>query len=178
MNGGTSPSQQLSREVSVRCIHFVVANVMLSSIAVAPAVAADLPKDGRYDVQAFCSGPVHLATPLKDQMGGSYSVRCMANADQGTIFHGVLGICNGAFHQVGDAYYEAGSCEFSDAAGDKFFGVYEKKGQANGTWKVTGGSGKYATLTQTGEFSAVLPFPMPSDLTGAQFHWWGTSKLR
>jgi hypothetical protein len=141
-------------------------------------MAADLPKDGRYDVKAYCSGPAQMLTPLKDQMGGSYSVRCMANADSGTIFHAVTGHCNGAFHQVGDAYYEAGSCEFLDAAGDKFFGVYEKKGQANGTWKVTGGSGKYAGMTQTGEWNPVTPFPMPSGVIGAEFHWWGNTKLR
>lgn len=157
---------------------FAVSSALVSFVAV-PIVAADLPKDGRYDINAYCSGPAQLLTPIKDQMGGSYSIRCMAHADPGTIFHAVTAHCNGAFHQVGDAYYEAGSCEFFDAAGDKFFGVYEKKGQqANGTWKVTGGSGKYAGMTQSGEWAQVTPFPMPGGVVGGQFHWWGNTKLR
>jgi hypothetical protein len=155
----------------------LVASAIVSAV-VCIAVAADLPKDGPYDVQAYCSGPAHIQTPLKDQTGGSYAVHCMTNAAPGTIFHGVTGHCNGAFHQVSDRYYEAGSCAFVDATGDQFFGVYERKGQANGTWNVTGGSGKYATLTQTGEWNLVMPFSMPAGLTGAQYHWWGHSKLR
>lgn len=165
-----------SREAGMRRVQLTMACVSLSILS-ATICAADI-KDGPYDVQAYCSGPANMATPLKDQMGGSYVVRCMTNAQPGTIFHGVTGHCYGAFHQISDAYYEAGSCEFVDGAGDKFFGTYEKRGQANGMWKVTGGTGKYQSLAQSGEWNVALPFPMPTGNIGAQFRWWGNTKLR
>ena len=59
-----------------------------------------------------------------------------------------------------------------------FFGVYGKKGQANGIWNVTAGTGKFSRMMQSGEWNMVMLFPMPAGATGAQFYWWGSTKRR
>ncbi|MBI1397849.1 MAG: hypothetical protein GC151_17895 [Betaproteobacteria bacterium] len=151
---------------------------LLPCVVLTPAVAADMPKDGPNDIQAFCSGPVHMLTPMEGQMGGSYELTCLSDGGVGTIFHGVTGWCNGAFHKVGDSYYEAGSCEFRDGSGDEFFRVYERKNQENGKWRATGGTGKYAGITQVGDRKPSVPFPAKAGMAGGQLRWWGTSKLR
>jgi hypothetical protein len=70
--------------------------------------------------------------------------------------------CAGSFVNIGDQVDEHGACEYVNAAGDKLFGVYARKGdaaKAEGTWHVVHGTGKFAGMTMDGEVDVHRSFP-------------------
>jgi hypothetical protein len=69
-------------------------------------------------------------------------------------------------------------CEATDQSGDKFFGVLAKNGQADGTWRVTGGTGKYQGMDHSGAFNTANEKPSIPGQAGGVFHWWGNYKMR
>ena len=72
------------------------------------------------------------------------------------------GLCLGAFSNVRGEHDENGSCEFGNADGDKFFGVYSRKGdpaKAEGTWRVVHGTGKFANMSGGGKWMPIGTFP-------------------
>ena len=69
-------------------------------------------------------------------------------------------------------------CESTDQSGDKFFGVYSKNGDEDGTWRVTGGTGKYEGMDQSGKFNLAVQKPTLPGQLGGIFHWWGNYKMR
>jgi hypothetical protein len=147
-------------------------------IAIIPAQAADYPKEGRYDLRTGCAGASSVLSGVKDNMGGTYTVTCVPDAPAGTLYNDIVAQCFGAWSLAGGNYEESGSCEMTDSAGDKFFGVYAKKGQDDGTWRVTGGTGKFEGMQSGGPWNLAIPKPMLPGLLGGVFHWWGSYKLR
>ena len=78
---------------------------------------------------------------------------------------------------------ENGTCEYVNAAGDKFFGAYARKGdpaKAEGTWHYVHGTGKFAGISGEGKWLPIGVFPptgMP-DMTTACNHEWGTYNIK
>jgi hypothetical protein len=72
------------------------------------SVAADVPKEGKYDVRAGCSGLSQALTGVKDHIGGSYLVTCMPDAPDGTFFNGIVVQCAGSWSLVTGKYEEHG----------------------------------------------------------------------
>jgi hypothetical protein len=87
------------------------------------------------------------------------------------------GRCLGAFSIVNGQQDENGSCEFVDAAGDKYFLVYARKGdpaKAEGTWRFVHGTGKFADMTGEGKWMPIGTFPasgMPNMSNGCNRQW-------
>lgn len=143
----------------------------------AGAVAADLPKEGKYDHHDCYAGPHYMITHSKDQLGGSYTLNGVTVTNPGNPFYNTLNVCNGAWTQVDGEYNEIGSCEYTDASGDKFFGVYSRKNQENGTVRVVGGTGKFAGMALTGLWMPVTDTPQPAGQIVVCTHEWGSWKL-
>lgn len=155
-----------------------LALVLTGGLITATAIAAEPPKEGKYDVHSVCSGPAYTLAGVKDHMGGVYTATCTPDAAEGTLYHGIVAQCFGAWSLVSGAYEESGSCEMTDHAGDKFFGVYSKKGQADGTWKVTGGTGKYQGMQSGGPWNVINQKPALPGQSAGVFRWWGTYRMQ
>ncbi len=84
---------------------------------------------------------------------------------------------------IGDQVDEHGACEYVDPAGDKFFGVYARRGdaaKAEGTWHVVHGTGRFEGMTMEGKYISIGPFP-PSgapNTTTACYRDWGTYSVK
>jgi len=142
------------------------------------AVAADLPKEGKYDHQTCYVGPHYVIAHSNDHMAGSYAVTGGSLAPAGDPFHAASGVCYGAWTLLNGEYSESGACEFGDAAGDKFMGVYSRRGQEQGNWRMVGGTGKFAGMSGTGNFIPGTALPQPSGQVVACNREIGTWRLR
>jgi len=143
----------------------------------ASAVGAELAKDGKYDQNECFNGPHHLIVHSKDQMGGSYTVSGVSPV-AGGLFQNTSSVCNGAWTLVNGEYNEIGSCEYTDASGDKFFGVFGRKNKESGTWRVVGGTGKYNGMVNTSNWMPVTDAPQPAGQIAVCTHEWGSWKMR
>jgi len=144
----------------------------------APAVAADLAPEGKYDVRTSCTGESHILASIKDHTGGSYTATCLPDAAAGAMYHRTTFQCFGSWSLITGNYEERGICEAIDASGDKFFGVYAKKNQDDGTWRVTAGTGKYQGVEMSGLWNVAAQMPSLPGRSANIFRWWGTYKLK
>ena len=142
-----------------------------------PVSAADF----KFDQQSCYSGPAHLIQHADGITGGSYEGTGMVPGSEGTPFHMLSGRCVGAFTIINGDYNENGSCEFWNATGDKYFGVYARKGdpaKAEGTWRVVHGTGKFAGMTGEANWMPVTNFPPVPNVISTCNHEWGTNSLK
>jgi hypothetical protein len=159
---------------------FMVIGAVLLAIGLAPAAVAagDLAPEGKYDVRSGCSGESHVLASIKDHMGGSYTAICTPDAAPGAMFHRTIFQCFGSWSLSAGNYDEHGICEATDPAGDKLFGLYAKKNQEDGTWRVTGGTGKYQGMEMSGLWNTAAEMPpLPGRIANVS-HWWGRYKLQ
>ena len=137
------------------------------------AYAADV----KFDHLSCYSGPAHLIQHADGIMAGSYESIAMAPGDEGSPFHMMSGRCVGAFTLINGDWNENGSCEYWNAAGDKLFGVYARKGdpaKAEGTWHSVHGTGKFAGMTVDGKYIPATNFPPVPNVASTCNHEWGT----
>jgi len=155
-----------------------VAITLIAAFALVRTAAADMPREGKYDVHSGCTSDSRVLSSIKDHTGGSYAATCLPDAAPDTMYHRTLFQCFGSWSSVSGTYEEHGVCEAIDSSGDKFFGVYARKNQEDGTWRVTAGTGKYQGVEMSGSFQVVAPMP-PVPGRGANIsRWWGTYKLK
>jgi len=123
----------------------------------------NVPKEGKYDNFTCYSGVHHLLAAVKGQAGGSYHLLGTAVSKEGDIFNNASVQCAGAYTLVGEDFHDMGSCTITDADGDAFFGVYGRTRLAEpGTWKVTGGTGKYEGILSDGTYLPATDVPAPA----------------
>jgi hypothetical protein len=133
--------------------------------------------EGKYDQQSCYSGPMHFLQHDEGMTAGSYEGIGRMPGTEGTPFVLNSGRCLGSFTIIGGDYSEAGSCEFWNAAGDKYFGVYSRKGdpaKAEGIWHVVHGTGKFAGMSMEGKWMPIGNFPPVPNYGGGCNHEWGT----
>ena len=127
-----------------------VVPIAFFALGIASLVAtAATPKEGDYKATGCYHGPAYVNTLSKDVMAGSYGLVGTVIAKEDDIWHDVSGKCNGAWQILDGEFTEMGSCDYVDLAGDRFFGIYTRK-NLDGTWKVIGGTGKFADMEQAG----------------------------
>jgi len=143
-----------------------------------PAHAAPIAKEGDYKVHGCYHGPHNINSAGKDTAAASYALAGMVIADDNSVWHNVSGHCNGAWQLVGGDYSEMGSCDYADPSGDKFFGIYTRKNQDDGEWKVYGGTGKFAGLEMAGKYKIVTEFQQPPGEFVGCSRFWGHWKLK
>jgi hypothetical protein len=140
--------------------------------------------EGKFDRQSCYAGPVHLIEHADGMVSGSYvttGMTPMTPGTEGTPFAMTSGRCVGSFTIISGDYNETGSCEYWDAAGDKYFGIYARKGdpaKAEGTWHVVHGTGKFAGMSQEGKWIPIGTFPPVPNVTTACIHEWGTYSIK
>jgi len=158
-------------------IALVFSGALLASAFSTQAFAAEV----KFDQQTCYTGPAHLIQHADGMVSGSYAVIGTSPGTEGTPFRMMSGQCLGAFSDVSGQHDENGSCEFVDAAGDKFFGVYSRKGdpaKAEGTWRVVHGTGKFADISGGGKWMPIGNFPpsgMPNMFNGCNHEWGHTT---
>jgi hypothetical protein len=105
----------------------------------------------------------------------------MMPGKEGTPFYMLSGRCLGQFTIINGDYSETGSCQFWNAAGDKVFGVYARKGdpaKAEGTWHVVQGTGKFEGMTSEGKWMPIGAFPPEPNVISTCNHEWGTYSVK
>jgi len=153
----------------------IIATLALAFIS-SPLVAA--PKEGSYKSDGCFHGQHFMTAHSKDAMGGSYTgISSQSASGEGDFWRNTVGRCNGAWTLIMGEVNESGTCEYTDAAGDKFFGIYTRKNQ-DGTWKVLGGTGKYDGIESTGTWSPYTQFPAIQGEVATCFHQTGKYKLK
>lgn len=139
--------------------------------------------EGKYDGQSCYVVQSQLVSHADGYVAGSEIYVGMVPNWGGGPFQMLSARCAGSFANIGDQVEEHGACEYVDTAGDKFFGVYARKGDAakdEGTWHVVHGSGKFEGITMDGKYTSIGPFP-PSgapNTTTACYHDWGTYSVK
>ena len=111
--------------------------------------------EGKYDGQSCYSVPTQLISHADGYVAGSEAYVGMVPDWQAGPFKMLSAYCTGSFVNIGDLVDEHGACEYGNAAGDKFFGVYARKGdgaKAEGTWYVVHGTGKFEGMTMEGKY--------------------------
>jgi hypothetical protein len=137
--------------------------------------------DFKFDQQSCYAGPAHLIQHADGMMAASYEGTGMAPGNEGTPFHMMSGRCVGAFTLINGEVNDNGSCEFWNAAGDKVFGIYARKGdpaKAEGTWHVVHGTGKFAGMTEDSKWMPVTNFPPVPNMISTCNHEWGTYSVK
>jgi hypothetical protein len=150
----------------------------IATTATAGFAAVNVAKEGKYENIGCYTSTMQTNAPVKGQMGGSYEGIGTTVTKEGDIFNNTSGRCLGTFTMVGEEYHEMGSCSFTDADGDAYFGLYERKNKETGTWKVTGGTGKYEGMQQTGTWMPYTQITAPAGRAQACNKQSGTWKLK
>jgi hypothetical protein len=159
---------------------------MLRILAIIPALATCLPTfafsgEGKYDQTSCYAGPIHMIQQGDGITAASYDGTGMMTGQEGSPFYNMSGRCLGQFSIINGDYNESGNCQFWNAAGDKIFGVYARKGdpaKAEGTWHVVDATGKLAGLKVDGKWIPVSAFPPVQGVISTCNHEWGTYSLK
>jgi hypothetical protein len=133
--------------------------------------------EGKYDMTSCYAGQAHIMQQGEGITAGSYDVVGMMPGQEGTPYRNLSGRCVGQFTSIGGDYNETGSCQFWDAASDKLFGVYVRKGdpaKAAGTWHLVQGTGKFEGMTDEGKWMPIAAFPPVPNVASTCNHEWGT----
>jgi hypothetical protein len=118
--------------------------------------------EGKYEGTSCYSGPAEVIQQGDGIVAASYASTAMIPGQEGTPYYRLSGRCLGQFTLINGDYNETGSCQFWNAAGDKMFGVYSRKGdpaKAEGTWHVVQGTGKLEGMTSDGKWMPIGAFP-------------------
>ena len=156
--------------------------LLVSSALLASAFSTEvLAAEGKFDWQSCYAGPAQIIQHADGIMSGSYSVTGMSPGAEGSPMHMLSARCLGAFSLVNGQIDDNGTCEYVDAAGDKFFGAYSRKGdaaKAEGTWHYVHGTGKFNGITGGGNWMPIGNFPPVPGMASSCNHEWGTYSIK
>lgn len=156
-----------------------VFGVLLVSCLPMQAFAAE----GKYDGQSCYTIQTQLISHADGYAAGSEVYVGMVPSWGGDPFKMLSAHCAGSFVNIGDQVDEHGACEYVNAAGDKFFGVYARKGdvvKAEGSWHVVHGTGMFEGMTMDGRWTSIGAFPPTGtpNTTSACYHDWGIYSVK
>ena len=132
-------------------------SVLLFALAM-PAIAADLPKSGSFDIQTGWKS-IGETTQVADKhtlsTGKVWGVS-FNTAGSGPLHMGAA-MCTYEAEAIDGAGPAQGKCAFSDADGDKIFadwsGKFTPTSATAGSTKITAGTGKYNGIQGSGPFT-------------------------
>ena len=112
-----------------------------------------------------------------DRTLGTYEVSGLHQDVQGDATTDMGMRCLGIYNDAGkDRAQEHGACTFTDNEGDKIMATYERNTVEGGTETLVAGTGKFAGISGTGEWT-VLKFPLKSEdklsrgIVSEKVHW-------
>jgi hypothetical protein len=116
-----------------------------------------------------------------DRTLGTYEVSGVHQNVQGDATTDMGMRCLGIYDDADKARaQEHGACTFTDSDGDKIMATYERKNAQGGIETLVAGTGKFAGISGTGEWT-VLKFPLKADdklsrgMVSEKVHWKITS---
>jgi hypothetical protein len=135
-----------------------VAAVLLSLTVYAAETSAPIPKEGKTSGMTVLSGSFQVVPLGKDQVRGTYDVMGVRIGDTADILHNASTRCLGAMTIINGGFDdESGVCISTRLDGDQVFTAHKVTGkvggEAKGTWKFIGGTGKLAGIQGGGEFT-------------------------
>lgn len=134
----------------------------LATLALIASTGVALAGGGSYDVSGTSIGQSDSKyTPLGEthlfiDLDSTHTL-----SDNGTPIAGMEGKCSGHMQvEIGAGAQGIGVCIWADKDGDKWFGSFTVTGMnadrvTQGTWYVTGGTGKFASATGGGSFNTL-----------------------
>jgi hypothetical protein len=141
---------QPRRQIAMMSRSMIVATLLLAPLS---AWAADLPKQG---TDSYTTTYVIVS---KDQVKAgdrtitAYdAVGITRNDNGGPMFNDMGARCIGTSEAVGKDVASRGSCVETDKDGDEIYSTYQSKG-LSGTHTFVGGTGKYAGLSGTADYT-------------------------
>lgn len=130
----------------------VGASVFLAFAPCDRPVAAEVAKEGTFEVRSAWSGSVEAAVPTgPDADAFVYQFLGVATNEAGEGFlHNTSMHCVGLGHARGNAERNRGNCVYVDPDGDRVFAEWQDEGtvqHAEGRGDLIGGTGKYDGIT-------------------------------
>jgi len=135
--------------------------VTLLILASAPALAAELPKEGNYDYTSCWAGVNNVISFSKDHTASSYEMTGTNRSNPpGGLFDKNSFRCVGTNTSLGGKTAGITVCEATDAEGDKRLSYYSLMADGTVTREAVAGTGKYDGMVVSGnKFEALGPFP-------------------
>jgi hypothetical protein len=152
--------------------------LLVTVLPLAPitVLAGETPKEG---TDSFTN--TWLVTTLNtmkvgDRTLGTYEVSGVHQNVQGDATTDMGMRCLGIYDAAGNARQEHGACTFTDNDGAEIMATYERKTAEGGIETLVAGTGKFAGISGTGEWT-VLKFPVKADdkrsrgIVSEKVHW-------
>ena len=157
----------------------VLALLILSSVPVLSAVAAELPKEGNYDYTACWSGVNSVITFSKTHTASSYEMTGSNRSNPpGGMFDKTTFRCVGMNASFDGKNTASTVCEAVDGDGDKRLTYFSLSDGKVNRENVTG-TGKYEGMVASGAVQPLGPFPVVKPGTFQDCnHQTGTYKLK
>lgn len=146
-------------------------------------LAAEMPKEGTDSFTNTWLITTSNTMKVGDRTLGTYEVSGVHQNVQGDATTDMGMRCLGIYDDAGKAAErrEHGACTFTDNDGDEIMATYERKTAEGGIETLVAGTGKFAGISGTGEWT-VLKFPLKADdklsrgIVSERVHWKITSK--
>jgi len=116
----------------------------------------------KYDNYACYVSATHTIQHADGYLSGSFDGVLTIQGPESDPFYPMSAHCVGTFTVIGGEQEENGSCQFVNAGGDKFFGVFARKGdpaKVEGTWRFVHGTGKFDGITGEGKYKDTGTYP-------------------
>jgi hypothetical protein len=146
---------------------------------VMPAIAGDLPKEGKYDITNCWSGIANTIDFSKTHSAGSYELTGSTRSNSpGGVFDLTTFRCVGFGTTIDGKYSGMNACERIDKDGDKLLGKNIAEGPKQ-TSESLAGTGKYAGYVGSGVSESLGTFPTakPGTFQGCN-HATGSYKIQ
>lgn len=142
-------------------IHRRASLIVATALAAAsPALAADPPKEGTYDVTSCWSGVSTMIEFSKTHTAISYEMTGTSRSNPpGGMFDKVTFRCVGVNHSFAGKVGGTTVCESVDKDGHKYLGYYSNQGGKLVREEVAG-TGKYEGMVRTAAVQPLGPFPV------------------
>ena len=140
-------------------------------------LAGEMPKEGTDSFTNTWLVTTSNTMKVGDRTLGTYEVSGVHQNVQGEATTDMAMRCLGIYDDAGKARaQEHGACTFTDNDGDKIMATYERKTGEGGTETLVAGTGKFAGISGTGEWT-VVKFPLKADdklsrgIVSEKVHW-------
>ena len=145
-------------------------------------LAGETPKEGTDSFTNTWLITTTNTMKVADRTLGTYEVSGVHQNVQGEAATDMGMRCLGIYDDAGKARErrEHGACTFTDTDGDEIMATYERKTAEGGVETLVAGTGKFAGISGTGEWT-VLKFPLKADdklsrgIVSEKVHWKITS---
>jgi hypothetical protein len=153
--------------------------LLMTVLPLAPitVLAGEMPKEGTDSFTNTWMVTTSKTMKVGDRTLGTYEVSGVHQNVQGEAKTDMGMRCLGIYDVAGKApKQEHGACTFTDNDGDEIMATYERKTAEGGVETLVAGTGKFAGISGTGEWT-VLKFPLKADdklsrgIVSEKVHW-------